>query len=194
MKFVQLGAWENAYFATRSKSRQQRVNCIILSNLCNSWCLFTLWSWNYQHQGTVLCSQKSKTHSSKKRKADNIHAQQGTSQIKSEIRLLPMSSWTGWLRKHAFAGSKRVSTANLAGPRGLWKVPNLASLVRALIESILTSNFHNVTHKSNGFYMHWKEYSLWNQADRAKISGQISLGACEAARSLEALPPRLRRF
>ena len=34
-KFVQLGAWENAYFATRSKSRQKRVNCIILANLCN---------------------------------------------------------------------------------------------------------------------------------------------------------------
>ena len=110
MKFVQLGAWENAYFATRSKSRQKRVNCIILANLCNLWCLFTLWSWNYQHQGTVLCSQKSKTHSSKKRKADNIHAQQGTSQIKSEVRLLPRSSWIGWLRKHAFAGFERVSS------------------------------------------------------------------------------------
>ena len=34
-KFLQLGAWENAYFATRSKSRQKRVNCIILANLCN---------------------------------------------------------------------------------------------------------------------------------------------------------------
>ena len=29
---MQLGAWENAYFATRSKSRQKRVNCIILAN------------------------------------------------------------------------------------------------------------------------------------------------------------------
>ena len=34
-KFVQLGAWENAYFATRSKSRQKSVNCIILTNLWN---------------------------------------------------------------------------------------------------------------------------------------------------------------
>ena len=43
--------------------------------------------------------------------------------------------------------------------------------------------------------MYWlKRKSLWNQADRAKISGQFSLGACEAARSLEALPPCLRRF
>ena len=34
-KFVQLGAWENAYFATISKSRQTRVNCIVLANLRN---------------------------------------------------------------------------------------------------------------------------------------------------------------
>ena len=27
-KLVQLGAWENAYFAARSISRQKRVNCI----------------------------------------------------------------------------------------------------------------------------------------------------------------------
>ena len=31
--FVQFGAWENAYFATRSKLQQKRVNCIILANL-----------------------------------------------------------------------------------------------------------------------------------------------------------------
>ena len=36
-KFVQLGAWENAYFATRSKSRQKSVNCIILANLWILW-------------------------------------------------------------------------------------------------------------------------------------------------------------
>ena len=115
-KFVQHGAWENAYFATRSKSRQKCVNCIILANLWNLWCFFTPWSWNYQYVGTVLCSQKSETHSSKKRKADNVDAQQGTSQINSEIRSrsMPQPNWTGWLRKHAFAGSERVS--RLLGP------------------------------------------------------------------------------
>ena len=101
-KFVQLGAWENAYFATISKSRQTRVNCIVLANLRNLWCSLTPWSWNYQHVGTVLCSQKSETHSSKNRKADNKYVQQGTSQIKSEIRSLPRPSWTGWLRKTCF--------------------------------------------------------------------------------------------
>ena len=113
---MQLGAWENAYFATRSKSRQKCVNCIILANLWNLWCFFTPWSWNYQYVGTVLCSQKSETHSSKKRKADNVDAQQGTSQINSEIRSrsMPQPNWTGWLRKHAFAGSERVS--RLLGP------------------------------------------------------------------------------
>ena len=68
-KFMQLGAWENAYFATRSKSRQKCVNCIILANLWNLWCFFTPWSWNYQYVGTVLSSQKSETHSSKKKKS-----------------------------------------------------------------------------------------------------------------------------
>ena len=59
----------------------------------------------------MLCSQKSKTHASKKRKADNIHVQQGTSQIKLEIRSrsLPRPGWTGWLRKHAFAGYEKAS-------------------------------------------------------------------------------------
>ena len=43
-------------------------------------------------------------------------AQPGTSQIKSELcsRSLPQPSWTGWLWKHAFAGSERVS--RLLGP------------------------------------------------------------------------------
>ena len=34
-KFVKLGAWENAHFATRSKSLQKSINFIILANLWN---------------------------------------------------------------------------------------------------------------------------------------------------------------
>ena len=68
----------------------------------------------------------------------------------------------------------------LAGPRGLWKVPNPASLVRGS-----DSFSHQTFTMSLINQMDWKECSLWNQADKAKISGQISHGACEAARSLQ---------
>ena len=69
-KFVQLRAWENAYFATRSKLRQQSVNCIILANLWNLWRF--LWAWCYVHKTLIHTKVK-------QRKADNMHAQPGTS-------------------------------------------------------------------------------------------------------------------
>ena len=135
-------------------------------------------------------TQKAETDSSPKRKTDNMHVQPGTSQIKCNklqvwFTLGKTQADSDSLSvKHAFADSEKVS--RLLEP--------VKSSKSCFFGHRLTSNFHNVNYNSNEFYMYWREYSLWNQADREKILGQSGLGACESARSLEALPPRLRRF
>ena len=117
-------------------------------------------------------------------------AQPGTSQIKCnklQVRFtlgITQADSDSLSVKHAFADSEKVS--RLLEP--------VKSSKSCFFGHRLTSNFHNVNYNSNEFYMYWREYSLWNQADREKILGQSGLGACESARSLEALPPRLRRF
>ena len=82
-------------------------------------------------------------------------------------------AWPRLTVKTCFCRLREIQQA--LGARKKFKILLLWS--KALTQSILASNFHNVSHNSNGIFLHWKEYSLWNQTDRAKILGQLRFGA-----------------
>ena len=91
--------------------------------------------------------------------------------------------------KHALAGSERVS--RLLGPLKCSKSCFFG-------QRLWLRAFSHQTFTMSLMIQMDCSYTEKNTVSgirlKAKISGQISLGACEAARSLEALPPRLRRF
>ena len=121
---------------------------------------------------SVMFTQ-SETHSSKKIKAYNIHAHCAVGHISNQLR--DMLTLTAAARLNRLTAETCFCRLR-QGKQGLGACEKFQILLlwsEALTQSILTSNFHNVTHKSNGFYMYWKEYILWNQADRQKYQAKL---------------------